>query len=211
VRFQAARERLAEALRRGSLPGPRAHARLAPRPRAGGLRGEPLGQERPAAALVLLFPKGEEAFLLLTVRTEELARHGGQVSLPGGLVDGGETIEAAALREAGEEIGVAADTVELLGRLSPVSIPSSGVLLHPVVGAARIALAVRPSPREVARVLEAPLRNLLEPNRLRVERRVIRGIETEVPYFEVEGEKVWGATAMILSELVALLDPPPGD
>src|SRR4051812_6444025 len=108
--------------------------RMAPEPRLG---WDPLKfpeGARDGAALLLVYPHDDTIHIALTVRGSGLRNHTGQVSLPGGGVDDGETIEAAALREATEEIGIDASTVELLGRLTPLHIPVSGFLLHVVVG-----------------------------------------------------------------------------
>src|SRR6185437_10953997 len=129
------------------LPGLDAQRALAPRPRApfpaGGLR-----RHRDAAALLLLFP-APDAHMVLTVRTQSLPRHGGQVSLPGGAVDAGETIRQAALREAHEEIGVDPATVTVLGELTPLEINVSRFLLHPVVGTTPVRPPLRPAEAEV--------------------------------------------------------------
>src|SRR5690348_5233392 len=94
------------------------------------------GRIRTAAGLLLMFPLDTRAFVVLTVRGQALGRHGGQVSLPGGAVEPGETLEEAALREAQEEIGADGARVRILGALTPVDIPVSGFRLHPFVAAA---------------------------------------------------------------------------
>ncbi len=164
---------------------------------------------RDAAGLVLLYPHGGHWCLPLTVRGSWLRQHTGQVSLPGGRVDPGESIEQAALREAHEEIGVEAATVDVLGRLSPLHIPVSGHLLHPVVGLA----AARPSfvlaAAEVERLIEVPLADLRDPGVVAREPRLRERpplVMMDVPYFAVHEAKVWGATAMVLAEFLALLD-----
>lgn len=203
--FTEASDRLRSAVRR-PLPGPAAQDRLAPRPRPGWVPGHvPEGLLR-AAALVLVYPRGEEPRLLLTVRATGLPRHGGQVSFPGGVLQGGETVERAALREAREETGVEPAAVEVLGRLTPCAIPASGLVLHPVLAVATRELDLSLSAGEVERVLEVPLGELLDPDRVQVEQRTIRGTESLVPCFAVGGEKVWGATAMVIAELLALLE-----
>jgi 8-oxo-dGTP pyrophosphatase MutT (NUDIX family) len=130
------------------------------------------------------------------------------VSLPGGKVDDGETIETAAVREAEEEIGVDPATVEVLGRLTPLHIPVSGFLLHPVVGCTSVRPAFQRAEWEVARIIEAPVQLLSDPRVVKREMRtrIVNGqsIDIDVPYYDIDGEKVWGATAMVLSEFSAL-------
>jgi 8-oxo-dGTP pyrophosphatase MutT (NUDIX family) len=197
--------RLARALA-GPLPGATAQLAMAPTPRPGWQPGQIPGGLRDAAALALIYPRGGAPHLLLTVRAADLPHHGGQISLPGGELEPGESFEDAALREAEEEVGVDPRTIRLLGRLSPMHIPVSGYALHPVVGVADGPGDWAPHAREVARVLEAPLAVLRDPARRRSEPRRHEQRDYDVPFYDVDGEKVWGATAMVLAELLALLD-----
>ena len=191
------------------LPGLDAQLRLAPSPRIG---WDPLKFPEGAkdgAALLLVYPHDDTLHVALTVRGSGLRNHTGQVSLPGGRVDEGETFEAAALREATEEIGIDPATVELLGRLTPLHIPVSGFLLHPIVGYTSMRPAFQRAEWEVARIIEAPVAALSEPGLLKreIRTRVVKGqsIDVDVPYFDIDGEKVWGATAMVLAEFCAIL------
>jgi 8-oxo-dGTP pyrophosphatase MutT (NUDIX family) len=214
----AALERIRERLRR-PLPGLDAQLRMAPQPRLG---WDPLkfpDGAKDGAALLLVYPAyaeatageslGDTLLVALTVRGSGLRNHTGQVSLPGGRVDEGESIEAAALREAYEEIGVDRAMVEVLGRLTPLHIPVSGYLLHPVVGFASMRPAFQRAEWEVARIIEAPVSLLSDPGVIKRElrTRVVKGQSTDVtvPYFDIDGEKVWGATAMVLAEFCAIL------
>ena len=187
------------------LPGVEAQLRMAPQPRGGWKPGFAPDQARPAAALLLLFPAEGDAVILLTKRSSGLPNHASQVSLPGGAVDPGESIEDAALREAEEEVGLARSAVRLLGRLTPLHIPVSGFVLHPVVGVAAARPAMRPQPGEVERVIEAPVAHVIDPVRHHRVPRAIGAYEFEMPYFDLEGEQVWGATAMVLAEFAAVL------
>ena len=187
------------------LPGLDAQRVMAPIPRPGWRPAEFPPDARQAAVLLLLYPVDSTTHLALTLRTAHLPNHGGQISLPGGTVKPGETIEMTALREAAEEIGVDADAVTLLGRLTPLHIPVSGFILFPVVAFAPFRPTFHPAAGEVARVLDVPLGRLCDAAavHMRVERH--DGREYEVPCFLVDGEAVWGATAMVLSEFLTLL------
>lgn len=161
---------------------------------------------RLAGVLLLLYPQAGELWLPLTVRSSDLPLHRGEVSLPGGRVDPGDDGPmGAALREAHEEVGIDPAAVTILGTLASFYIPPSNHLLTPVVGYALQAPQLRPEPREVAAVFSVPLRQLLDPATIVYEQREWRGMAIDVPYFALEGYKVWGATALLLSELLARL------
>ena len=191
------------------LPGLEAQLRMAPSPRIG---WDPLQipeGTHDGAALVLIYPHEDAFFLPLTVRGSGLRNHTGQVSLPGGRVDEGETIEAAALREAEEEIGVDRGSVLVLGRLTPLHIPVSNYLLHPVVGFLPARPVFHRAEWEVARIIEPTLAQLRDAATVKreLQRRATGGqtIDVDVPFFDIESEKVWGATAMVLAEFCAIL------
>jgi 8-oxo-dGTP pyrophosphatase MutT (NUDIX family) len=195
------RRRLAE-----PLPGLAAQLRMAPDPRTWPEEGAVL---RPAAALLLIYPHAGEWHVPLTVRGSGLRHHTGQVSLPGGRLDHpDETVEQAALREAYEEIGVAPNTVEIVGRLTPVPIAVSGHLLHPVVGIATERPRFSVAAGEVERLIELPVARLMERDAVAAEQRIRPlppHVVQTVPYFDVAGARIWGATAMVLAEFTALL------
>lgn len=204
MRFDETIARLAEGLAR-PLPGLEAQLRLAPRPRRFWKPGALPEGLREAAALLLVWSENGDPNVLLTVRSPDLPSHRGQVSLPGGAVDPGETLEEAARREAREEVALDAPDLRILGRLSPLHIPVSGFALYPIVASLDALPALTPSPREVARILSVPLEALADPGRVVVETWERDGHAYRVPLFRVAGETVWGATAMVLAELLAVL------
>lgn len=161
---------------------------------------------RESAVLLLLYPQGGELWLPLTVRSARLTTHRGEVSLPGGGADPGDAGPAGtALREAWEELGIEPGRVEVLGMLAAFYIPPSNNRLTPVVGLSVDEPTLRPDPAEVEAAFSVPLRRLLDPATVREELWERRGVELRVPFFALEGHKVWGATALLLSELVARL------
>jgi 8-oxo-dGTP pyrophosphatase MutT (NUDIX family) len=154
---------------------------------------------------LLLYPLDNGVAVPLTVRATGLARHAGQISLPGGACDPGETLVHTALREAAEEIGVDGDSVRVLGELTPVHVIVSGFTLHPVVGVTDVRPQFVVAPEEVAEVLEVPLEDLRDASRIRRGTGIREGVAIEYPYFDLLGHQVWGATAMVLGELICLL------
>jgi 8-oxo-dGTP pyrophosphatase MutT (NUDIX family) len=184
------------------LPGLEVQSRLAPRPRADWRPGYSESRTRAAAGLVLLYPHDDVVTLPLTVRAGTLRRHGGQVSLPGGVVDADETPEQAALREAVEEIGLSPGAARVLGRLTPLDIPVSGFRLQPVVAVTEIRPDFRLAEMEVQQILEVPLAALADPAILKATAFERDGQIVDVPYFDIDGWQVWGATAMVLAELL---------
>ena len=195
------RTRLAE-----TLPGVQAQLKFAPTPARPGWRaGHFPPDTRTAAALVLLYPRDTDVAMPLTIRASGLARHAGQISLPGGASDDGETLSQTALREAAEEVGVDASAVRILGELTPVHVVVSGFTLHPVIGVTDRRPDFVAAPGEVDQILEVSLDDLRDASRIGKHTRIREGVAVEWPYFDLMGHQVWGATAMILGEFICLL------
>jgi 8-oxo-dGTP pyrophosphatase MutT (NUDIX family) len=191
------------------LPGWPAQARMSPRPRTALESSMRESDLRPAAALLLLYRDDSGWHIPLTLRGKGLRHHGGQISLPGGRIDAGETAEQTALREASEEIGLAPAGVDLLGRLTPLQIAVSGHILQPVVGYTASRPPFVAGLHEVERIIEIPLVRLASSDAVGWETRE-RSLPPpglmEVPFFDVDGARIWGATAMILAEFLEIID-----
>jgi 8-oxo-dGTP pyrophosphatase MutT (NUDIX family) len=163
-------------------------------------------QPREAGVLILLFPTLAGLDFFLTRRTETVETHKGQISLPGGAQEPGESLQETALREAAEELGIDAKCVEILdGPLTPVYIPVSGFRATPFVGFTPARPDVNAASSEVLEIIETPLDTILDEASLREEEWNLRGYLGTVPFFEIGGHKVWGATAMMLGEFAEML------
>jgi 8-oxo-dGTP pyrophosphatase MutT (NUDIX family) len=156
--------------------------------------------------LVLLCERDGALEFPLTVRATTVQTHKGQISLPGGAREPGDrSFEETALRETSEELGIQTKGVEILGALSRLFIPHSGFCVHPFVGFSKRQLRWRPDPAEVAQAFDAPLDRLLDPATVHEEVYLWDGQRFAVPAYHFGEHRVWGATAMILAELVAIL------
>jgi 8-oxo-dGTP pyrophosphatase MutT (NUDIX family) len=169
---------------------------------------------RPAAVLVALFEEGAEARVVLTVRSDQLRSHTGEVAFPGGRLEDGEGVVEAALREAEEEVALDPAAVTVLGRLTPRPTISSGALMTPVVGELAGRPTLRANPGEVERVFDVALSELAADGVFHEEWWSIPGRsgapgfpdgEFPVWFFAVAGETVWGATARTLVELICMV------
>lgn len=187
---------------REPLPGPGAQARMARWDRA---LPDPEGYAH-AAVLIALCPTDGGYGFPLILRTEDGYAHGGQVSLPGGRVEKGESLEQAALREAHEEVGLEPARVDVLGMLTPLPVPVSRFLIHPVIGTVDTVPRWMPNPAEVQEVNMAPVMDLLRENAVVETQVTVPGRRMMVPAWRLGGWEVWGATAMVLAEFRDVLE-----
>ena len=157
-----------------------------------------------AAVLVPLYEHEGEPYVLLTLRRSHLKRHAGQVSFPGGRVEPGETAERAALREAHEEIGLDPGRVELLGRLDETLVLASAFRLTPWVGVVPYPYPYVAHPGEVEAILDVPIASLVAEGAHRTEEHEAYGERHLVHFFDLPAVTIWGATARILDQLLAL-------
>ena len=141
--------------------------------------------------------------LVLTKRNANLTKHASQISFPGGRQDLGETLEQTALRETEEEIGIKRNEIEVIHQLNPVYIPPSDFTVTPFVGWKPNAPKFVRSPNEVAEIIQAPVALLLDSSTLKVGTvETDNGQVLNVPFYDIDGHRVWGATAIVLGELI---------
>jgi 8-oxo-dGTP pyrophosphatase MutT (NUDIX family) len=168
--------------------------------------GAPAGHPaRPSATLVLLAPGPRGPALVLTQRPASLRAHAGQVACPGGKRNPDDADAAAcALREAAEELGIAAAAVEVLGLLDDVLTPT-GFLVTPVVAWQRGAITYRPNPDEVAEVFTVPVAHLRDPANYRSQGSLAHGgVDYALHEYHYAGRVIWGATARMVHQLLQL-------
>jgi 8-oxo-dGTP pyrophosphatase MutT (NUDIX family) len=162
---------------------------------------------REAAVLVPVVDRGEAAGVILTRRTQSMRQHSGQIAFPGGAVDAGDASpEAAALREAFEEIGLEAGYVETLGRL-PAYLTTTGFRITPVIGLVQPDYALSLNREEVDAAFEAPFAFLMNPDNHRRESRVWQGRERFYYAMRWQEHNIWGVTAGIVRVLYERLHP----
>lgn len=161
---------------------------------------------KPGGVMILLFERDGEIKFPLIKRPVYTGAHSGQISLPGGKGEPGETSLRTAIRECNEEIGVSESEYEVLGTLSDFFVMPSNFMVTPVVAAMKSQPSFNPDTREVVRIIEASLNDILPDSAMRQKEIVAAGLyRMNAPHFEIENEIVWGATAMMLNELRIIL------
>lgn len=182
-----------------------AHAKMAPLERISYLKEENYQENNPrqAAVLMLFYPKNKQTHLALIVRNTYPGVHSSQIGFPGGKVEESDfNLEETALRETHEEVGINREKVEIIKSFSQIYIPPSNFLVAPFMGISQQELTFVPDLHEVKRVLEFPVEDFLsEKSITKVKMTTSYATDIEVPAFMVDKYVVWGATAMMMSEL----------
>jgi 8-oxo-dGTP pyrophosphatase MutT (NUDIX family) len=161
---------------------------------------------RIAAVLILLYPSNGSICTVLMQRPDYNGVHGGQISFPGGKQEPEDAdVIQTALREANEETGVDPSKISIIGTLTPLFIPVSNMIVTPVAGWLNEVPLYNIKPDEVVFLFEADLKKLLEPSIVKLKPFKIRGEMVEIKYFDYNGNTIWGATAMILHELLIII------
>ncbi len=162
----------------------------------------PSARVKPSGVLLLLYPVGEDLFMVFIQRPEYGGVHAGQISLPGGKQEPDDPdLTTTALRESKEEVGIVPERVRILGKLSDLYSPPSRYLVSPFVGYCSTRPEFVKDPAEVEEIIEVKICDLFSESAYQVTRhKVGLGIQIKAPAFVVNGHVIWGATAMILSE-----------
>ena len=187
------------------LPAELAHMKMAPKERLEALKNINLETKNPriAAVMMLLYPKKDKTHLVLIVRNAYNGVHSSQIAFPGGKYENTDLdFRETALRETHEEIGVAPEKIDVIKDFTPMYIPPSNFLVHPFLGISDEELSFYPDIREVAAIIELPLSVFLS-DEIIIEATLSTSYANDVlvPAFNIQNHIVWGATAMILSEL----------
>lgn len=192
-----------------TLPASEAHFRMAPSNRIQELKSLKIESKNPknAAVMMLFYPKNERTHLVLIVRNSYEGVHSAQIAFPGGKFETkDETFENTALRETHEEIGIHPDSIEIIMPFTNLYIQPSNFMVYPYLGICREEIIFIPDANEVADIIELSLSEFLDDN-LIVSAKISTSyaVDIEIPAFKINEHIVWGATAMMLSELKEVL------
>jgi 8-oxo-dGTP pyrophosphatase MutT (NUDIX family) len=187
------------------LPGREIQYRMAPAIR---LMTDPfLKNKQDAGVLILFYPSKHPVNLILIKRTDYQGVHGGQISFPGGKSEPRDKdICQTAIREAEEELGIDLQKIRLIGMLTELHIPVSNITVIPVIGYLEKKPVFKPGASEVEYVIEVELEELLNPGNVKYSYRKIMSVRTKIPYYDIYSHRIWGATAMIISELIEIIN-----
>ena len=186
----------------GELPGKTAHETMMIKPRYKYIAKK---TSIPAAVLILLFPIKNKWHFFLTKRTNTVEHHKGQISLPGGMLEKGESHKEAAIRETFEELGVQSEDINIIGPLTPLYIPISNFKIFPFVGWINSNPNLKIQSKEVSRVFSPSIFSLMDPQTKKIKDSILVGQKVKIPFFNLKNEVVWGATSMIISEFKNIL------
>ncbi len=203
-------ERLQQRLHE-TLPGKTAQYAMAPSDRKVldlEVENTPL---RKSAVMLIVFFKDNQPYILLGQRATYKGVHGGQISFPGGKFDSryDQTLEDTARREVFEEIGLKPNDYKIIGQISPLKIPVSKTEVYPFVAVTDRIISAKPDGYELVDLYQVPTAHLLDKNNIKwdVRQEVYQDVCQDVsfPYYDYQGKKIWGATAMMLSEFLEMI------
>ena len=200
--------KLKSELKENPLPGTKAQFLMAPEPKE--YYNRLSDNYRDAAVLALIYPIDDKLHLAYIERSANDSRdkHAGQISFPGGKLEhDDESLLACALREANEEVGIIENDIEVLGELSKVFVYVSNFMVYPFVAYSKTRPVFKLDTSEVQQVLEVPVEDLLDEHNHKVKDLTIRNyLLKDVPYYDIDGKVLWGATAMMTAELSYLIE-----
>ncbi len=189
-----------------TLPGQDAHDKMASESRLKLKMPSPNERTRESAVLILFYPSEKKIFIPLILRPQYDGVHGGQMAFPGGRAEKeDESLIRTAMREAQEEIGVRLTDITVIGQLTRLFIPPSNFFVQPVVGYMNHKPDFYPDAREVDKVIEIGLEEIINPEIIGRKILIIKGIEIDAPFYQIQEHTVWGATAMMISELLTVI------
>ena len=186
----------------GELPGSTSHETMMVKPR---YKSTEKKTSIPAAVLILLYPIKNKWHFFLTKRTNTVGHHKGQISLPGGMLEKGESHKEAAIRETFEELGVQSEDINIIGPLTPLYIPISNFKIFPFVGWIKSNPELNIQFNEVSKVFSPSIFSLMDPQTKKIKDSILLGQKVKIPFFNLKNEVVWGATSMIISEFKNIL------
>jgi len=173
---------------------------------------KPNTRTRKSAVLILFYPHKGEIYFPLILRPAYDGVHSGQVAFPGGRYElSDEDLVRTALREAQEEIGLRLNDVKIMGILTELFIPASNFYVLPVIAHMPYRPDFYPDPREVEDIFEIKIEEISDINIIGSSDIQIRGEQVHAPHYMVQGYKIWGATAMMISELLTVINTPDPD
>jgi 8-oxo-dGTP pyrophosphatase MutT (NUDIX family) len=188
------------------LPGLDAHNKMASASRLKLKMPSPSERTRESAVLILFYPSKNKIFVPLILRPQYDGVHGGQMAFPGGRAEKeDENLTRTAMREAQEEIGVRLTDIKVIGQLTKLYIPPSNFFVQPVIGYMNHRPDFYPDAREVDKVIEVELEEIINPEIIGRKMLNVRGVEVDAPFYLIQENTVWGATAMMISELLTVI------
>lgn len=188
------------------LPGKIAHDKMSSESRLKLTMPSPTERTRESAVLILFYPSKNEIFIPLILRPQYDGVHGGQMAFPGGRAEKeDESLIRTAMREAQEEIGVRLTDITVLGQMTKLFIPPSNFFVQPVIGYMNHKPDFYPDAREVDKVIEITLEEVTNPVIIGRKILTVRGVEVDAPFYQIQEHTVWGATAMMISELLTVI------
>jgi 8-oxo-dGTP pyrophosphatase MutT (NUDIX family) len=189
-----------------SLPGQDAHDKMASESRLKLKMPSPNERTRESAVLILFYPSKNKIFVPLILRPQYDGVHGGQMAFPGGRAEKeDENLIRTAMREAQEEIGVRLTDIKVIGQLTKLFIPPSNFFVQPIIGFMNHKPDFYPDAHEVDKVIEVALEEIINPEIIGRKMLNFRGLDINAPFYQIQDHTVWGATAMMISELLIVI------